>query len=394
MVFASVSFRGKHPEGSIKIPVNYGVPDSLIMDLDSVVINAKAHYIDSIFSRLHKRIGFNGTVLYGEKGRLVYKNAFGYADAGKKDSLETNSAFQLASVSKMFTAAAIMILRERGELSFDDTLGEIFPGFPYEGVTIRHLLTHRSGLSRYMSLAHEKWTEKNKTFSNQDMLDLFMEYKPDPYFKADQGFHYCNTNYALLACVVEKVSGMSFDKFLKMNVFRPLRMNNSFVYNHNHDSLVPFYVEKGVPGYEYRGWRVYQCRDYYLNGVMGDKGVYSTVEDLFKFDQALYNGLLLSDSTLQEAFTPGSPKYWKRKDNYGFGWRIRTREDSCVYHYGWWKGFRAFYIRDMKNEKTIIVLNNRSKGFSSNVLWGILRNSSNELGYIQHLDPYQFVTSL
>ncbi|MDZ7742508.1 MAG: serine hydrolase domain-containing protein [Bacteroidota bacterium] len=343
---------------------------------------------------MHQRVGFNGTVLYGEKGRLIYKNAFGYADARKNDSLTTSSAFQLASVSKMFTATAILILKEREKLGLDDTLSSIFPGFPYEGVTIRHLLTHRSGLSRYMSLAHDKWTEKTRPFSNQDMLDLFIKYKPDPYFSPDRGFHYCNTNYALLACVVEKVSGMSFDKFVKMNIFRPLHMHNSFVYNHNNDSLVPFYVEKGVPGYEYRGWRVYQCRDYYLNGVMGDKGVYSTVEDLFKFDQALYNGLILGDSTLREAFSSGSPEYWKRKDNYGFGWRIRTREDSCVYHYGWWKGFRAFFIRDLKNEKTIIVLNNRSKGFSSSVLWGILHNEENGLGFIQHLDPYQFVSSL
>ena len=394
LLLGSMSFQGTQHEYDTDLPESYQIPGELIINLDQITLDKKAHYLDSIFSRLHKRIGFNGTVLYGEKGRLVYKEAFGFADKRKNDSLTTTSAFQLASVSKMFTATAIMILEEKGMLDFDDTLTKFFPAFPYKNVTVRHLLTHRSGLSRYMSLAHEKWKEKTQPFSNRDMVNLFIRHNTRPYFKPDQGFHYCNTNYALLASVVEEVSGQSFDKFVKMHIFRPLHMDDSFVYNHNYDTVVPYYVERGVPGYEYYGWRLREYRDYYLNGVMGDKGVYSTVEDLFKFDQALYNGLILQENTLREAYKPGSPKYWKRKDNYGFGWRIRSREDSCVYHYGWWKGFRAFFIRDLEQEKSIIVLNNRSKGFSSSVLWDIIHNRENELGYIQHMDPYLYLTSL
>jgi CubicO group peptidase (beta-lactamase class C family) len=294
----------------------------------------------------------------------------------------------------MVTGMAIMILKEKGQLGFDDNLCIFFPDFPYKNITIRHLLTHRSGLSRYMSLAHEKWLDKTKPMKNSDVVALFIKHKPKPYFQANSGFHYCNTNYAILASIVEKVSGMGFDRFVKMNIFRPLHMDDSFVYNHGQDSIVPFYPQAGVPGYEYKGWRLKKSRDSYLNGIMGDKGVYSSVEDLYKLDQAMYNFMLVGDSTLAEAFSPGNPQYWKRKDNYGFGWRIRTQEDSCVYHYGWWKGFRSFFIRDMKNEKTIIVLNNRSKGFSSSVLWNIIHKKENELGFARHIDPYEYIRSL
>lgn len=362
------------------LPVDYHVPDNIVSDLDNLIIEKKAHHIDSIFRHLHKRAGFNGTVLYGEKGRVVYKNAFGYGDYRKKDSLTTESSFQLASVSKMITATAIMILKEKELLEFNDTVTRFIPEFPYKGVTIRQLLTHRSGLSRYMSLAHDHWKEKNKPLSNAEMIALFVKHQPSPYFQPDGGFHYCNTNYAVLASVVERITNMSFDRFVKTRIFWPLEMNNSFVHNLNNDSVVPYLVGKGVPGYEYNGWRLRRSRDSYLNGVMGDKGVYSSVEDLYKFDQALYNQTLVSDSVLQQAFSPGSPKYWKRKDNYGFGWRIKTSKDSCIYHYGWWKGFRAFFIRDMRQEKSIIVLSNRSKGPGSSRLWEIIREDDISLG--------------
>jgi CubicO group peptidase (beta-lactamase class C family) len=116
--------------------------------------------------------------------------------------------------------------------------------------------------------------------------------------------------------------------------------------------------------------------NYYLNGVMGDKGVYSSVEDLLKFNVALNNGNLLKLSALEEAFLPGSPSYYKRKDNYGFGWRIRENMDSTVYHLGWWKGFRTFYIRDMKNDRVLIALTNTHKGLSSEFLWDIIKDKN------------------
>jgi CubicO group peptidase (beta-lactamase class C family) len=355
-------------------------PDSLIIDLDKIVMEKKAKQIDKIFTRLAKGNWFNGTVIYGERGKIIYQGAFGYSDLRKKESLTTKSSFQLASVSKMFTAMAIMILKETGKLNYDDEVCKFIPEFPYEKITIRHLLNHRSGLPRYMSVAHENWENKTIPLTNQDMLNLFVKHEPAQYFKADKGFHYCNSNYSFLANIVEQISETSFDEFVKQKIFIPLEMNNSFVYNMNGDSLVSQYISEGVQGHRNKGWRNIKERNDYLNGVMGDKGVYSSVEDLFKFNIALDSGLLVSKENLKDAFSPGSPKYWKRKNNYGFGWRIKSKEDSTVFHYGWWKGFRAFYLRDMKNDKVIISLSNKDKGPGSSVLWDIIHEESNCLG--------------
>ncbi len=355
---------------------------NIYTDIDSAVISNKAHELDRKFSRLQRLTGFNGTVLYKEKGRKIFEKAYGFADVShRRDSLDVHSAFQLASVSKMFAAMSIMILKTQGKIDYDKDIREYLPDFPYEGITCRLLMTHRSGLPRYMSLALDKWENKRKPLDNDHVLQLFKKYKPDPYFKPDRGFHYCNTNYALLANVVEAVSGMYYDEFVDKYIFKPLGMNDSFVYNMRGDTVVPLYVEKGVPGFYHRGWRWRRMENDYLNGVMGDKNVYTSVDDFSKFDKALDNFTLVPDSVLREAFKPGSPKYWKRKDNYGFGWRIRTRRDSTVYHFGWWKGFRTFYIRDMRHQRTLIVLTNKDKGPGSANMWNVFDKDTLKLGF-------------
>ncbi|MEZ5146720.1 MAG: serine hydrolase domain-containing protein [Bacteroidales bacterium] len=351
----------------------YIADSNILYRMDEMYQEEYAGYLANRFKQLNKRGVFNGTVLYGEHGQVVYKGAFGYADFRKKDTLNTQSAFQLASVSKMFTAAAIMILKTEGKLDYDDTITKFIPEFPYGTVTIRNLLTHRSGLSRYMSLADKHW-DINKPINNEDVIDLFVKYKPDPYFKPDDGFHYCNTNYALLASVVERITGLHFDEFVKLKIFEPLGMDSSFVYNLRGDSVISYAVPVGVSGYRYRGWKPVKVGDYYLNGVMGDKGVYSTVEDLFKFSCALDNGTLIPLPELEAAFKPGSPSYYRRKDNYGFGWRIKEDMDSTVYHFGWWKGFRTYFVRDMQNQRTLIILTNTHKGASSSVYWDIIKD--------------------
>jgi len=283
----------------------------------------------------------------------------------------------------MFAAMAAMILYEDGLLDYDKDIKNYLPQFPYDSVTTRLLLTHRAGLSRYMSLAHEKWTDKTIPMTNQDMLDLYEEHVPDPYFKPDNGFHYCNTNYALVACVVEAISGMEFADFVQERIFDPLEMDDSFIYDMNDDTLVSFYVETEVMGHNYRGWRPIRARNEYLNGVTGDKGVYTSIADIAKFDQAITNNALVSASTMREAFTPGSPKYWRRKDNYGFGWRIKESEDSTAFHFGWWKGYRAYYIRDMKNSKSLIVLTNKDKGPGSSTYWNIVHDTTHQVTFIE-----------
>ncbi len=350
------------------------IGNNIFSNPDSAIIVQKATELDNKFNRLVKLTGFNGTVLYAEKGRIILQKAYGFQNVRrKKDSLKISDAFQLASVSKMFTAMAIMILKNDGKVTYDEDIRTYLPDFPYEGVTIQQLLTHRSGLPRYMSVAHDKWTNKKIPMDNDDMFDLFVEYTPNMYFSPNSGFHYCNTNYAMLANIIEAVSNMHFEDFIEARIFEPLEMNNSFVYNMRGDSSVPLYIDEGVPGYYHKGWRWREMTNEYLNGVMGDKNIYTSVEDLYKYDRAMDSFTLLPDSVISEAFEGGSPSYWKRKNNYGFGWRIKNDMDSTAYHFGWWKGFRTFYMRDMKHQKTLIVLTNKDKGPGSSNLWNIMK---------------------
>jgi CubicO group peptidase (beta-lactamase class C family) len=369
----------KSQQGPYQDP-GYSFPsDSVFIDLDKYIATKKAHKLDSLFNGLHKRIGFNGCVLYAEQGRKVYEGAFGYADYDYRSKLDLESAFQLASVSKMFTALAILILKEEGKLDYDDSLKYYLPELPYPGVTIRHLLIHRSGIPNYMYLADDYW-DADTSMTNDEMIEFLAKEKPRRYFSPNTGFNYCNTNYALLASVVEKVSGKPFELFMQYKVFEPLGMENTYIYRLPKDSVSWGKIPGGVSGHVIRRRRLRTESNYYLNGIVGDKNVFSTVGDLLKFDQGLYENKLISDSTLQEAFKKGSPRFASHRDNYGFGWRIKANRENTVFHFGWWKGFRAYYIRDMAQHKTIIVLTNVDRGPSSKYYWDIIDDNTYELG--------------
>ena len=190
--------------------------DSIFINLDNEIIKKKAASVDKVMSNLRKKVGFNGTVLYAEQGRIIYNKAWGFRNLRKRcDSIQSDDMFQLSSVSKMFTAEAVMILKNEGKIDYDTDIREYIPEFPYEGITTRLLLNHRSGLSRYESLADAEWPDRKKPFFNEDMIEYYVKYHPNPYFKPDKRFHYCNVNYALLASIIERVSGMSFADYMK-----------------------------------------------------------------------------------------------------------------------------------------------------------------------------------
>lgn len=329
----------------------------------SVVIASR---FDSVFSDLAVRKGFNGTVLVGIHGNAIYKNAFGYSDLRTKEPLNVKSSFQIASVTKQFTAVAIMMLMERGLIDYDDAVQKFIPDFPYKNITVRQLLAHRSGLPNYMYFSGKYWKNKKLSLTNDHLLEMLKRHRPGIEFLPDRRYKYSNTGYAVLASIVEKVSGIPFDEFLDSAIFQPLGMNSTFVYNPANKKTIDFETS----GYS-KTKRKFNVD--FLDGVTGDKGIYSTVEDLFLWDQALYTESLVKQSTLDDAFIPSSYDV-KRDNNYGYGWRIDTLVDGSkvVYHGGWWRGYNSLFIRRLDDHTTIIILCNRvnwSWGEKEDLMW-------------------------
>ena len=329
---------------------------------DSVIYSPLEKYeaqsADSFFNILTTQAGFNGSALIAHNGKVLFQRQFGYSDFKAKTMLTDTSEFQLGSVSKQFTAVSIMMLKEKGLLDYDDSIVKYFPDFPYKGVTIRMCLDHRSGLPNYMFTCSSEVRDQSILIDNTQVMNMLAKYQPRAYFKPNKLFNYCNTNYCVLAAVVERITGNNFSDFVRKNIFEPLQMTHTFIYDKT-DTAIPNKVTGYNAGYRRAGTD-------FLDGVSGDKGVYSTVTDLLKWDQALYGNKLVSQATLKEAFTPHTR--WMGNRSYGFGWHLMLfGGDTIVYHGGWWHGFNCDFIRDVKKKNTIIVLSNH-------INWCINRN--------------------
>ncbi len=353
--FLSFAPRGHFIEERPAVSASEKVSDAPLLLSSGELL--KAGQLDNLFDELHARNKFNGAVLVAEQGRIIFKKAYGYCDAQKLEPITTSSAFQLASVSKTFTSTAVLMLCDSGVVQLDAHVKEYLPEFPYPSITVRQLLTHRSGLPDYIKLSKRYWDE-NIPMSNEDMLRMFVQRKPRLVFSPDTRFKYCNTNFAMLALIVKHVAHVPFDEFVQHRIFDPLEMTHSFVYSKVNTPDAP----SDVVGLRRTRKGLYEAENTYLNGVVGDKGVYSTVEDLFKFDQALYTEKLVRQSILAQAFAPGSKEFKSDKKNYGLGWRIKqTENEKIVYHMGLWGGFHTCFMRFLNEQKTIIILNNRDK---------------------------------
>lgn len=298
---------------------------------------------------------FNGSILVAKKGQIIFEQYGGFVKyLQKKDSINNNTPFHLASVSKTITAMAVLKLWEEKKLSIDDDASRYLPGFPLEGVTIRTLLNHRSGLPNYVHYMEKLGWDKKKRITNQDVLDFIITHNKEMNIaRPNRGFSYSNTNYALLALIIEKVSGQQYKDFIQKTIFDPLAMKNSYVFTIA-DSA------RSMPSFFYSG-RQYAFD--FLDLVYGDKNVFSTVEDLLKFERSLAEHKLLSKATLEEAYTPYSNEK-PGTHNYGLGWRMLLLKNGkkIIYHNGWWHGNRAAFYRLPDEEVTIIALcNNDSK---------------------------------
>ncbi len=314
-----------------------------------------SHKLDSLLQRINKRHDFHGALLVAKNGKILYENQIGYADFKKKAPLNAASLFQLASVSKQFTAAAIMLLCERNQLQLTDTVNKYFPNFPYKNVTIKNLLNHTAGLPKYFWVAEHKW-QQEKAPTNSEMMELLATSNVQRYFKPGRNFDYSNTGYFVLASIVEKVSGTTFSAFVKMNIFDPLDMNNSFVYSYENDSI----KRNQLTGYRlYRGWRHLKIKSTVNDAVVGDKNVYATSEDLFKWTVGLNSGKLLSKESLELMYSKGETIYG-RKIPYGFGFRINSKNENTIYHHGKWNGFSTGLTQYPEDNLVVIVLEHTS----------------------------------
>ena len=317
-------------------------------------------FIDSIFRQEVRRVHLNASVLVADSGKIIFQKNFGYENYEQKKLLSDSSAFQLASASKPFTATSILILYQQGKLSLDAEVKNYLPSFPYNGITVRTLLNHRSGLPNYIYLMDTVKLPSDGFLTNTDVLNFFAENKPPLHFPPNTRFEYCNTNYALLVLIIEAVSNEPFDQFVKENIFLPAHMHNSFV-------KTPASANANE-ALAYEGWKWQSIRKIPVDGVLGDKNIFASAHDLFLFDQALNHDILLNDSTLKQAYRGYS--FEKRGfKNYGLGWRLRNFPDNekLIYHNGWWRGYNSVFVRDPDQGLCVIVLCNHYNRSTYNI---------------------------
>jgi CubicO group peptidase (beta-lactamase class C family) len=309
--------------------------------------------IDALFRDFDHPNAPGASVLVIHNGKPVFAKGYGVANLEAKTPCTTNTNFRLASVTKQFTAMAVLLLVERKQLTLDETLPAFFPEFPAYGrqITVRQLLTHTSGLVAYEDEIPEGTT---LPVLDRDVLRLLMQ-QNQTHFAPGTQYRYSNSGYALLALIVEVRSGQPFARFLRENIFQPLKMVNTLAYE-------PGYAPVANRAYGHtlrsNGW---QRTDQNLtSSVLGDGGIYSSVADLAKWDQALYKPKLISEALLRQACTPATPTDQPGR-SYGFGWYLTEyRGVKVVYHSGETIGFRTRLVRFPEKKFTVIILANRA----------------------------------
>lgn len=327
--------------------------------LNRLLSEEEIEFLDFQITQLLTRNQFNGNVLIARYGMVIYQRSFGFASFTRAEPLNAETSFQLASISKTFTGAAILMLQHQGKLHVSDKVKQHIPEFPYDNITITHLLTHTSGLQNYMWLVERQWQQRSLP-NNEDILRLFIQHRRPLNFSPGLRFEYSNTGYVFLGLLIERVSGQSFADFIEQNIFEPLEMTRSFVYDlHN-----PRPVENRAFGYRQHRGRNFIIPDDKLDGPLGDKGIFSTTGDLYKWDQALHRSALLPPELWQQAFDYGRLSN-DSTVNYGFGWRLQKYLDKkIVHHPGRWHGFRNSFKRFPEDHTTLILLSNNNRNIA------------------------------
>lgn len=295
---------------------------------------------------------FSGSILVAKNGHIIFEKYRGMSNFEEKKEINVNTPLHIASLSKVITATAILLLVDSKKITLDQKVNTILADFPYPEITIKTLLNHRSGLRNYSYFTDKKavWDQKN-TLQNSDLIPIINQNNIDLEYKTDTHFSYCNTNYAFLALIIEKITKVSYAQALDKLIFKPLQMKNTFVFD-----LVK---NKDTVSQSYKGHKI-KYGYTYLDNIYGDKNIYSTPRDLLKFDMATYNKTFLNKKLYKQIFK-GYSYESKGTRNYGLGIRINEWENGkkMFYHNGWWHGNTAAYIKLIDEKTTIICLSNK-----------------------------------
>ena len=392
LLFLSFTLFSCKKENSLEESTKTTLPNFGNVDLDDVFKRkdqklASKDSIVRVLDRYYKNIWEKGDLWGGfmvAKGdEILYENYRGFAQENNQQPINDTVALHVASVSKSLTAMAILKLVEVGKIKLEDPLTTYFPKFPYPQVTVFTLLSQRSGLPKY-----EHFIEKikpapaelsKKYLTNQDILKLLIDYKPELARTTNTGFMYCNTNYALLALLIEKVTAKSFPEAMKQMVFQPLKMKHSYIFQEK-DTLT------AAKSFYQKGPRVYPYDR--LDIIYGDKNVYTTPRDLLNFSKALYSKDFLKADLKEMIFEP----YSNEKagiNNYGLGFRMKifNQDEKLTYHNGWWHGTNSVFGHLLKSKVTIIAIGNKysTRVYSALALSGLFENLPVEREKIQKI---------
>ncbi len=348
----------------------------VLTTLNPLIAQKSVSTLDGYFTKLFENGQLNGNVLVADNGRIIYEKSFGYADFATKKLNSSKSSFPIASITKTFTATAILQLTEKGKLQIDDAVVKYLPIFPYPSITIKHLLSHTSGLPSYDALFDSlRSTNPDTVFTNSDILPRYAAEKKRLLYQPGDSGNYDNINFIFLALVVEKVSGEAFNNYLRKHILVPAGMKNTilpgFAFYHytqkekrnlSNTFRYPYYYSvtperTDTISFVSKYWHNYNFK--------GFGEIVTTVRDLLKYDQALYNGTLLRDETMREAFT--SVKLNNGKINHvgnGLGWQIAvdTSFGKRVSHTGGIIGLSSVLLKNVSKHQTVIIIDNVQNG--------------------------------
>jgi CubicO group peptidase (beta-lactamase class C family) len=349
--------------------------------LNAMYVSENQQKIDLFYSKYWKKNNVSGGLLVAKNGQIIFERYAGYSNFETSEEIDVHTPLHLASVSKRITAAAIMILVKAEKIALNQKVNTILNTFPYPDITVQTLLNHRSGLTNYAYFFDQRdvWDHKNQV-TNQDVLDVFVKFDAPLDFQTDKKFAYCNTNYAVLALIIEKIMGLNYREAMQKIIFEPLNMMDTFVIDYQRE-----YKNKSQ---SYKGnYKLHELN--HLETVYGDKNIYSTPRDLLQFQQAVASKDYLTPKLLAAVFKGYSYEHRGTK-NYGLGIRMMEWENGkqLFYHNGWWHGNTTAYV-DLRDEDVIIIaLSNKYttmtyKAFYLATLFGDypLKLKKDELGF-------------